>query len=158
MGLLAVIGPSMKDHRGAPARSSFNLRKASVRVQNSSISCSSSTKSTCVLTGLNAIFYLLHFRAKLQLRPMPGIQNAPAHSGTGACAFQRALSRYHPACPASRGTARSMANTTVLWVTGCSPGPVYLSRRPSVGARSAGSSGGIFSTTFAVRLSPSRTR
>jgi len=55
MGLLAVMGPSMKDQRGLSLFSCMRFWKAFVFCQNCRILCSSFGKSTVVVTGLNMV-------------------------------------------------------------------------------------------------------
>src|SRR5437773_466457 len=55
MGLLAVIGPSRKDHFGLPRFLSHRRSKAWMRFQNSTMARSGAGKSTCVSTLSNGI-------------------------------------------------------------------------------------------------------
>ena len=52
MGLLAVMGPSIKLHLGFPIFNARRFSKIPFSLQNSSISCSAAIKSTLVSTFL----------------------------------------------------------------------------------------------------------
>src|SRR3972149_5574094 len=69
MGLLAVIGPSTKDHFGAPLRKSRNLSSALVSPQNFRMEYSCATKSTLFGTSLNVIKTPAHLLLKTQRLP-----------------------------------------------------------------------------------------
>src|SRR5438874_13808560 len=59
IGLLAVIGPSMNDHRSCPLFFSRSFLKASVSLQKSRTPCSIFGKSSLLSTGLNIVFSIL---------------------------------------------------------------------------------------------------